>query len=416
MSDKLAIDGGTPVRTKPMPPAHPGETMIGDEERAQVLEVLDARSPFRFYGPDVQQKVDQFETELCEFVGVKHALGVTSGTAALKVALLAAGVGPGDEVIVPSVTFIASAGVVVSCHARPVFAEIGPDIGLDPADVERKITERTRAIMPVHILGGAADMDPIMAIAEKHGIAVIEDCAQSAGATYHGRGIGSIGHVNAFSLQFQKVITAGEGGVVATNDDHLIDRARRAHDHGLNRWDQGEGNPDDAFCSEVYRMGEMHGAFALAQIRKLGDTIERLRRSNAKIRQAIGELDGLQLRPLADPDGVTGHSIMFLAPTAELTDRWLAALHAEGVGGLRLYGSKLVFENPQIMNQRTASRHGPFNSPLYPGPIEYRVEDFPQSVDLHTRSVWHFVSPLLTDDDADDIITAMQKVHAGLMG
>lgn len=414
MSEKLAVDGGTPVRTKPLPPSNPGEALIGKEERAEVLEVLDARSPFRFYGPDVRKKSDQLEAEFAEIVGTKHALGVTSGTAALKVALLAAGVGPGDEVIVPAVTFIASAGVVASCHARPVFCEVGPDIGIDPDDLRRRITSRTKAVMPVHILGGAADMDPILAICEEKGITVIEDCAQSAGAEYKGRHIGSMGHANAFSLQFQKVITSGEGGMVTTNDDRLFDRARRAHDHGLNRWDAG--SPDQAFCGEVYRMSELTGAFALAQVRKLGSAIGRMRASNQRIRRAIGDLDGISLRPLADVEGATGQLVMFHVPTKELADQWLRALGGEGINCMRLYGGTLVFEHPQIMHQRMPGENGPFNSPLYPEPIEYRVEDYPKSKDYIDRAIWVYASPLLTESDEQDIIAGIRKVHAALMG
>lgn len=410
MAEKLAIDGGTPIRTKPMPPGNPGEVLIGVEEREQVLEVLDAHSPFRFYGPNVQKKAEQFESEFTSFVGMKNALGVTSGTAALKVSLLAAGVGPGDEVIVPAVTFIASAGVVVACHARPVFVDVGPDMGIDPDDLERHITERTKAIMPVHILGGAANMEPIMRVAEKHGITVIEDCAQSAGAEYHGKRIGSFGHINAFSLQFQKVITAGEGGVVTTNDDRLFDRARRAHDHGLNRWDAGK--PEDAFCGEVYRMNEMSGAFALAQLRKLPRMLETMRKHSKRVRDAVAKYDDLELRSLADADGATGQYTMFYARTKELADRWIQALQKEGVGGMRLYGGMLVLEHPQIMNQRTASEHGPFDSPLYPERIVYRVEDYRQSKALLDRSVWILTSPAYTDADVDDIVAAIEKVHA----
>jgi len=413
MGEKLAIDGGAPVRTKPMPPANPGEAMIGDEEREQVLQVLDAHSPFRFYGPNLQRKVEQFEKEFAAFTGVRHALGVTSGTAALKVALTAAGAGPGDEVIVPAVTFIASAGAVIMCRARPVFAEIGPDMGLDPADVERKLTKRTRAIMPVHLLGGAVDMDPILAIARRHGALVLEDCAQSAGALYKGRRVGSMGDVNAFSLQFQKVITAGEGGIVTTNDDRLHDRAIRAHDHGLNRWTRETG---DAFCGEVYRMSELHGAFALAQVRKFERTLASMRRHNRRIREAISGMDGITMRALADPDGATGQTICWLVEMPDLAERWRTALSAEGVGGFVLYGGQMVFENPQILNQKMPTAHGcPFDCPLYGGPITYTRDMCPQSRDILSRSVWLMVSPLLTDEDCGDIIAAIEKVHQGLM-
>jgi len=412
MAEKLAIDGGTPVRTKPMPPANPGETAIGDEERQQVLEVLEAHSPFRFYGPKLLRKAEQFEKEFAQLMGVKHALGVTSGTAALKVALTAAGVGPGDEVIVPSVTFIASAGTVVMCRARPVFGEIGTDMGLDPADLERKITKRTRAIMPVHLLGGAVDMDPILAIGRRHGIMIVEDCAQSAGALYKGRRVGSMGEVNAFSLQFQKVITAGEGGVVATNDAKLHDRAIRAHDHGINRWNN---KPEENFVGEVYRMSEMHGAFALAQIRKLENNLAAMRRHNRRVREAVSELKGVQLRTLADPDGATGQTVTFLVANKDLAAKWRNALGAEGVGGFVLYGGNMVFENPQILNQRMPTAHAcPFDCPLYDGPITYTREMCPQSRDILERSVWLYISPLLADEDTDDIIKAIRKVYRGL--
>lgn len=414
MPERLAIDGGKPVRTKPMPPVNPGESVIGNEEREQVLEVLDAHSPFRFYGPKLLKKAEEFEREFAAFMGVEHALGVTSGTAALKVALTAAGVGPGEEVIVPAVTFIASAGTVVMCRARPVFAEIGKDMGLDPADVERKITKRTSAIMPVHLLGGSADMDPILGIARKHGIKVVEDCAQSAGAEYKGRKVGSLGDVNAFSLQFQKVITAGEGGVVTTNDPKLHDRAVRAHDHGINRW---KDDPEGSFCAEVYRMSEMHGAFALAQIRKLGNNLAAMRRHNRRIREAVGELKDLELRTLADPDGATGQTICFLVANQGLAKRWRDALGAEGVGGFLLYGGNMVYDNPQILNQRMPSKHRcPFDCPLYDGPITYTNDMTPRSREIMDRSVWLYVSPLLTDEDTDDIITGIRKVYRGLPG
>jgi len=396
-----------------MPLANPGESVIGNEEREQVLEVLDAHSPFRFYGPKLLKKAEQFEQEFAAFMGVNHALGVTSGTAALKVALTAAGVGPGEEVIVPAVTFIASPGTVVMCRARPVFAEIGKDMGLDPADVAKKITRRTSAIMPVHLLGGAADMDPILEIGRRHGIKIVEDCAQSAGATYKGRKVGSMGDVNAFSLQFQKVITAGEGGVVTTNDPKLHDRAIRAHDHGINRW---SNNPEENFCGEVYRMSEMHGAFALAQIGKLQRNLDAMRRHNRRIREAMSELKGLELRTLADPDGATGQTICFLVANRDLAKRWREALGAEGVGGFVLYGGNMVYDNPQILNQRMPTKSRcPFDCPLYDGPIAYSQDMTPQSRNILDRSVWLYVSPLLAEEDCDDIITAIRKVYRGLM-
>ncbi|RLG98512.1 glutamine--scyllo-inositol aminotransferase, partial [Candidatus Bathyarchaeota archaeon] len=211
MPEKLAIEGGKPVREKPLRGGWPGAMMIGEEEKKAVLEVLESKSLFRYYGPNPKYKVAQFEKEFAEFIGTRYALAVTSGTAALNVGIAALEVGPGDEVIVPAITFIASAGAVACQRAVPIFAEVDYSLGLDPEDVEKKITERTKAIMPVHLQGVPCRMDELMEIAEKHGLKVIEDCAQAAGAKYKGRRVGSIGDVGAFSLQLNKLITCGDG-------------------------------------------------------------------------------------------------------------------------------------------------------------------------------------------------------------
>ena len=414
MAEKLAIDGGTPVRTEPLDVYNPGASVIGEEEKREVLDVLEARSPFRFYGPDVQKKAEQLEKEVCEMMGCKYALGVTSGTAALKVALLAAGVGPGDEVIVPAVTFIATAGVVAAAHARPVFAQVGEDLGIDPEDIERKITKRTKAIVPVHLLGGAVDMDPILEIGKRHGIIILEDCAQSAGSQYHGRFVGSMGDVNAYSLQFQKMITAGEGGIVTTDDEKLYDRAIRAHDHGNNRWNAGE--PEMAFCGENYRLNEMSAAFGLAQVRKLPALTGNMRKYNKMIRDAIADLDGMAPRPLADPDGATGQTIALQFKNAETATRFREAFSKEGFPATLLYGGTAVFEQPQILNQRMATENGPFNSPLYDEPLVYNVADYQKSKDTLMRTVWIWLSPLHDEEIAEQQIRALRKVHAGIIG
>src|SRR6266542_39604 len=288
-AERLAVDGGTPIREVPLRAEYPGASMIGDEERRQVMEVLDRQTLFRYYGPQTPDKVATLEREFARYVGTRWALGVTSGTAALRVGITALGIGPADEVIVPAITFIASAGAVLAARAYCVFAECDESFGLDPADLERMITSRTKAIMPVHLGGAPCRMDEIMDVANRHHIPVIEDCAQSAGASYKGRRIGSIGTVGCFSLQTQKIITSGEGGMVTTSDPVVYERASRAHDHGSYRFGrQGarvSGSTDAAgvdesaapppqlqpFVAEVYRMGELHGAVALAQLRKLDD-------------------------------------------------------------------------------------------------------------------------------------------------
>ena len=230
---------------------------MGDEEKQAVLEVLD--SGILAQGP----RVAAFEQAFAEFCGVKHAIATSSGTTALHTALLAHGIGEGDEVITSSFTFIASANSVLYTRAKPVFVDLDPvTFNLDPALIEAAITERTRAIMPVHLFGLCADMDPILAIAEKHNLAVIEDACQSHGATYQGKPAGSFG-TGTFSLYPTKNMTSAEGGMITTNDDALDTECRIIRQHGMRR----RYYHDDLGFN--FRMTDVHAAIGLEQLKKL---------------------------------------------------------------------------------------------------------------------------------------------------
>ena len=225
MKQTLAILGGPKAKTTPNYHMFPGGTEIGDEEKKQVMEVLDRKYLFRYYGPEeYPSKVRELETTFAQKVGARYALGVNSCTSALITALVACGVGPGDEVILPGYTFFATCAAVVAAKAIPVIAEVDETLTLDPDDVEKKITASTKAIMPVHMRGVPCNMDRLMAIAHKHNLAVIEDVAQAAGGTYRGKHLGTFGDCGCFSFQYHKIITAGEGGMVVTNNERLYDR------------------------------------------------------------------------------------------------------------------------------------------------------------------------------------------------
>lgn len=416
--ERLAIDGGAPVRNKPLPPCFPGGVAIGEEEKNEVLEVLEAKSPYRYYGPQALGKVKSFEWEFAEKIGQRHALAVNSGTAALKVALVALGVGPRDEVIIPSVTFLASVGATVTARAIPVFAEIDKSLNLDPEDFEAKITGRTKVVMPVHIQGVPCRMDAIMEIARRRGIHVLEDCAQSCGATYHGKRVGSFGDINAFSLQYNKVITSGEGGVVVTDDDELYRRAVRAHDHGVLRPETGqilELYQEQAFLGENYRMSEITGAMARAQLGKLDDIVATLRPMRKRIQNALSDIEAFEFREIPGGDGDVGFTLVFFLPTQERAKGFVSALVAENVDAYRLYGGDPVYAYPQVLNQKTATDYdSPFRSPLRDTEVRYRMGMCPRSEDLLGRSVWIPISTLLTSEDVDDIIKAVRKVHRAL--
>ena len=230
---RLAIDGGTPVRSTKLDTNFPGPLYYDHEERRELLEVLDRRAPFRWYGigpkggdPD---KCNHFEKEFAAHRGTKYCVAVTSGTAALVTAVAALGAGPGDEVILPAWTWYSCYDAIIAAGATPVFAEIDDSFNLDPEDIERHITPRTKVIMAVHIMGEPADMDPILSIARKRSLKVLEDGAQSVGASYKGRPLGSMGDCGIYSFQICKTISAGEGGAVVTSDPEIFERAARIH-------------------------------------------------------------------------------------------------------------------------------------------------------------------------------------------
>src|ERR1043166_8049527 len=211
---KLALHGGRPVRRRPLPLEFPGAYFYGKEERALVMRVLHARSPFRYYGLDSQHMAQQFETEFSRFIGMPHALGVNSGTAALTVGMMALGIGPGHEVIIPGYFWVSTVGAVVRLGAIPVLADIDDTFCLAPRDVERKITRRTKAVVLVHMSGATGNVAEIVALCRRHRLALLEDVAQAVGASVNGKRLGSLGDVSTFSFQLNKPMTTGEGGAV----------------------------------------------------------------------------------------------------------------------------------------------------------------------------------------------------------
>ena len=286
--------------------AGPGSEWIGREEREAVLEVVESGHLFR-YGrlddPAFRRKVLTFEDELAAACGVRHALATTSGSAALIAALLAVGIGPGDEVIVPAYTFVATYSAIIFCGAVPVLAEIDESLTLDPADVERRITPRTKAIVPVHMLGNACDMAPLLALAASHGLAVVEDACQAAGGSYRGKRLGSLGRIGAFSLNIFKTITAGDGGAVVTDDTGLYHRAFAIHDQGHLPLRGGVEVGARSILGLNFRMNELTGAVALAQLRKLDAILATLREKKRQFKGRIAGIPGVRFRHLPDPGG-----------------------------------------------------------------------------------------------------------------
>ncbi len=421
MDEKLAIKGGTPAVQRPFPPMFPGGMEIGAEEERAVIEVLRSKRLFRYYGPlETPSKVAEFEEKFAERVGVKYALGVTSGTAALIAGLVGIGIGPGDEVIVPAYTFIASATAILAVNAIPVIVEVDDSLTLDPEAFEAAITPQTKAVMPVHMRGIPAQMDKIMDIARKHNLKVIEDVAQSDGGSFRGRRLGSIGDVGGFSLQYHKIITTGEGGIVTTDDEEVMNRARQYHDDACAFRETGEMSLIP-IPGVNYRMNEISGALGLVQLKKLDGLLAKMWSYKAKIKEATREFLGIQFRRIPDEDGDTGICLMFFLPTVEKAKEIATALRAEGVIAGTWYSKDVpdwhVYAHwKHILQKKATNRVGcPYTCPYYKGSVEYSEDMCPKTLDYLGRVIHMNISPMLTKEDVEQIIYGMRKVFKALL-
>ncbi len=306
--------------------------LIGDEEKAEVMKVLES-GLLSTAAQDGGAYVRRFQSSAESFLNVKHALAVNSGTSALYAALLALDVKSGDEVLVPSFTFLATANTVLLAGAKPVFVDIEPrHYTLDPADLERKVTGRSRVVIPVHLYGHPADMGRVTEIAEKHSLHVIEDAAQSLGATYRKRQTGTLSKIGCFSLYPSKIITCGEGGFVTTGDDALAERLKMIRNHGMV---QGY---DTTILGLNLRMPEMEAALAYIQMSKLQRFLDVRRRNAATLSEMIKDVGGVAL-PSEEEGCSSNWSIYTVA--SENRDRVLNHLVSHGVGAA-------VYYNPPI--------------------------------------------------------------------
>jgi 8-amino-3,8-dideoxy-alpha-D-manno-octulosonate transaminase len=416
MKEQLAINGGEPVRSKPLPPMLRGAMVYGEEETEHVAKVVAAGSPFRYYGPNLQGAVEEFERLMAERLNVSYVLGVSSCTAALIVALKALGIGYGDKVIVPANTFTATAGAVVCANAVPVFVDMDDTLNMDVDDLERVMDDEVKAIIAVHINGSACDMDRVMAFARKYDLPVIEDVAQSLGCTYKGRYCGTIGDIGVYSFQMQKILTAGEGGAVVTNSPELFERAARYHDQGNFR-DKGKYQitPQFSFIGQNYRMSEMTGAVMIEQWKKLDTVISAMQKHHLTIREALNtQISGIRIRPSVDLQGDVDCVFALQHSTKAAADAFMAAMNAENIFCFKMYGGEPIYMQSFILNQKTTDKDNfPFNFP-FQKPIVYSKGMCPHAEDLLQRTTLLPVSPIMTEEDTQDIINAVVKVCKGL--
>lgn len=401
--------GGTPVRTKPLPSVNNiSGRAIGEEEERLVLEVLRSGKLNRVYG----DKVKTLEKEFAKLMGVKYAVASTSGTAAIHVALAAVGVSPGDDVVTAPITDMGTIAPIMFQGAVPIFADINEDTyTVDPRSVEKRITEKTAAIVPVHIFGMPADMDPIMEVAEAKGIAVIEDCAQAYLAEYKGKLAGTIGDLGCFSLQQSKHITAGDGGLTITNNPELAERAALFADKG---WDRTKGR-EYLMLGLNYRMTELQGAVALAQLPKLKWIVERRREAAERLNRRVEDMEGLQ--PLPRIKGVKPSYWQYpiKVDTEKLgvsLQEFAEALRAEGIPCSATYIGEPMYLKKPLKEKRTFAKTGfPLaDNPLYGRPVDYREGLCPRAEKALKQLIVIPWNEFYTPEDVDDIAEALEKL------
>jgi 8-amino-3,8-dideoxy-alpha-D-manno-octulosonate transaminase len=307
----------------------PGFEFFGEEERKEVNEVL-ATGILMRYGFDGPRKgiwkARELEEALCNRLGARYAQLTSSGTSALSTALAALGIGAGDEVIMPSFTFVASFEAVLSVGAIPVIVDVDDTLTLDPEAVRKAITPATRCIMPVHMCGSMAELEALQSICREHGLRLLEDACQSTGASYRGKCLGTIGDAGAFSFDFVKTITCAEGGAVLTNDKAIYTNCDGYSDHGHDHQGTDRGAEAHPFLGYNYRISELHAAVGLAQIRKLDRFLAIQQKHHRYLQERLSEIPEISFRRIPDPAGDSHTFLSWFLPTAEQTRSVIAAL------------------------------------------------------------------------------------------
>jgi 8-amino-3,8-dideoxy-alpha-D-manno-octulosonate transaminase len=318
----------------------PGTELFGEEERKEVNDVLQTGILFR-YGHDALRnnhwKAKDFESEVKKITGAKYAHAMSSGSAAIATALAASGIGTGDEVIVPPFTFVATIEAVLFVGALPVFAELDETLCLSADGINKALTSKTKAICLVHMCGGMADMDAIMQIVNNRKLVLVEDAGQAFASTYKGKHVGLFGKAGSYSFDFFKIATAGEGGVLVTNDEQIYKNADTYSDHGHDHVGNNRGMENHPNLGFNYRISELNAAVGVAQTRKVPVIREKNRKHKAFLEKELTKTAGIGFAKVCDPEGDSATFLNMLLPDTEAAKRTVAELNAAGVGGFNYW-------------------------------------------------------------------------------
>jgi len=417
MEEKLALKGGEPVRKKVLPFV-PTEADIDDEEMNAVLDVLRTKKLSQL----VSEKVGEFEEAFARYYGVEHAIAVNSGTTALHVALAAAGIAPGRDVILPPYTFMATANAILHQNLVPVFADIDPrTYNIDPTEIEERITEKTKVVIPVHMLGQPADMDPIVETAKRHDLVIIEDCAQANGAEYKGKKVGTFGDMGCFSFYLNKhMTTGGEGGIIITDDEELAKRAKSIRNHGRPEVSPYPNVPAHNVYTCIgynYRMTAIQAAIGLVQLRKLGGFNAQRRKNADYLTKNIEEIKGIEPPYVRDDMKHVYWAYGARVVKEELgvsRDTFAKALLAEGIKAEGYCPIPVHLQ--EVIKDKVGYGGGscPFDCPWYGRRVEYQKGLCPNAEKLSSEDLLLPVYQTLTEDDLKDVVAALRKVASNV--
>ncbi|PSL35592.1 DegT/DnrJ/EryC1/StrS family aminotransferase [Chitinophaga ginsengisoli] len=393
----------------------PGYEFFGPEERKEINDVLET-GIFMRYGFDGPRKgiwkAKELEQAISEKLNVAHTQLVSSGTAALTTVMAALGIGAGDEVIMPTFTFVASFECIISVGATPVLVDVDDTLTLAPAAVEAAITPRTKAVMPVHMCGAMADLDALKAICDKHNLILLEDACQSFGASYKGKALGTIGHAGAFSFDFVKTVTCAEGGAIVTNDKDIYIKCDGYSDHGHDHLGVDRGADLHPFIGYNYRISELHAAVGLAQVRKL-DTFLSIHRKTKKIfKDALATVPGVTFRRLPDADGDSATFLAFFLPEESQARAATAAMKAAGLPAFYWYDNNWHYiRNWEHFKQ--SSMLFRFAPGLQQAMELYKVKQFPVSDAIMSRCICTPINLSWSDEEvqqrAEKLVNAVKS-------
>ena len=397
----------------------PGTELFGAEERKEVSDVMETGILFR-YGHDTQRnghwKAKEFEEEVKKITGAKYAHAMSSGSTAVAAALAAAGIGAGDEVIVPPFTFIATIEAVLFVGALPVFAELDETLCLSADGIQKAITPKTKGVCLVHMCGGMADMDPIMDVINRNNLILVEDAGQAFASSYKGTYTGLFGKAGSYSFDFFKIATAGEGGVFVTNDEATYKLADCYSDHGHNHIGVKRGMEQHPVLGFNYRIGELNAAVGVAQTRKVPKIKEINRKYKQMLTEILSKTEGIGFARIADPEGDSATFLNILMPDTEAANRTVDEFNKAGVAGfdywfLNMY--HFINQWDHIKEMRTASR---LPIEVLGAPQDYAALELPKTQEVIGRLISFGIRCTWTEEQvkqlADNISACVKKALA----